>query len=165
MDFIAYIEEIQPNGDILLVKKIYDIGIQSEYKREDHPNGDILLKIISHTVITDPQDLIDYYFTRSNINHCNFPKRTFKGILELIYAEINDGMTIILSSAAPRRIKTVEKNDQGYKWLPELGISVQEDNANNTIKEILTQCIANNIELSMKITLENGTRVHVFYSL
>lgn len=159
--FIGYIEQIQPNGDILLVKKIYDIGLQSDYRRENLPNGNILLTIRPQVEITDPQDLDNHDLTRSNIIDCNFPKKTFRGILDSIYSEINDGMTIILSSTNPRRIKTIEKNDQGYKWYSDLGISVQGADANNTIKEILTQCIANDIELSVKISLENGTRVHV----
>jgi hypothetical protein len=164
MNFIAYLEQIQPNGDVLLIKKTYDIGIQSEYERENLPNGDIILKIREETVISDPQDLSDHNFTKSNIMSCNFPKRSYKGILYLIYSRINDGMTIILSSSTPRRIKTIEKNDQGFKWFPDLGISIQGDNANNIIKEILTQCVANDIELSMKITLESGIRVHILFS-
>ena len=158
-NFTAYVEQIQPNGDIILIKKIYG----SQYEIENLPNGNILLKIRPPVEITVPQDLHDYNFTKSSIEYCNFPKRTYAGILKLVYSKINDGMTIILSSTNPRRITTIEKINHGYKWYPDLGISVQGANANNTIKEILTQCIANDIELSVKITLENGNKIHVFH--
>ena len=78
----------------------------------------------------------------------------YKSILTNIYDEINNGFQIIKNSTF-KDIKTIKKKDKGYYYLENIGISVRFKNSNDSINEIINQCIKNNIKLYMKIKLHN----------
>jgi hypothetical protein len=151
------------NGDILLEKIILDNTLLDNtlldntlldntlldsYAKHDTNNGDILLQLNRIINITDIQDIQKYNFCKSVILDCyidnnNFTKLKYISILEEIYNIINDGTTIIKNTKL--NIKTIRKEDNGFKYLDNIGISVQGVNSNKCLLEISNQCIKNKI--------------------
>jgi len=80
----------------------------------------------------------------------------YKSILRYIYEnEINDGFRIIKNTIF-KDIKTIKKENKGYYYLENIGISVRFKNSNDSLNEIINQCEINNINLYMKIELYDG---------
>jgi hypothetical protein len=157
MDF--YIERKLENGDILLEKKTYS---QLEYQREDQPNGNILLHRI--ICVRDRSELKQYEFKSSVIVSCmingaDFDQLNYSNILQKVYHQIDDGAAIIKKTTI--NIKTVEKTDSGFTFLPKLGISFQRNDSTKTLLEIMTQCLENAVKLKMKINLTTGEQLTV----
>lgn len=149
------------NGDILLQKIIID---NTNYIIIDKENGDKLLKKITHINITDIKDIKNYDFKKSLISECSidnkeFNKLKYKSILEQIYKLINDGTKIIKNTKL--NIKTIKKEDEGFYYLENIGISVQGVDSNKCLLEIINQCIENEIELSMKIKLIDEITINI----
>ncbi len=149
------------NGDILLQKIIID---DVNYTIVNKDNGDKLLKKITNINITDIKDIKDYDFKKSIISKCligdeEFNKLKYRPILEQIYKYINDGTTIIKNTKL--NIKTIKKEDEGYYYLDNLGISIQGVDSNKCLLEIMYQCIENEIELSMKIKLIDDITINI----
>jgi hypothetical protein len=143
------------NGDILLQKLIID---DTNYIIINKENGDKLLKKNTYINIDDIKNIKDYDFNKSIISKCLiefrvFNKLKYKSILEKIYNLINDGTTIIKNTKL--NIKTIKKEDEGYYYLDNIGISIQDDDSNKCLLEIINQCIKNDIRLSIKIKLIN----------
>src|SRR3989344_5798755 len=86
-----------------------------------------------------------------SIDNKEFNRLKYKPILEQIYKTINDGTKIIKNTKL--NIKTIKKEDEGFYYLDNIGISVQGVDSNKCLLEIINQCIENEIELSMKIKL------------
>ena len=106
------------------------------------------------------EELIDY--TKSKIIKLKIDNKKvdielkYKKILRYIYEnEIKDGFRIIKNTLF-NDIKTFEKEDKGYYYLENIGISVRFKNSNESIDEIINQCEINNIKLYMKIELFDG---------
>ena len=121
------------NGDILLQKIIID---NTNYKIVNKDNGDILLKKITHINITNIIDIKNYDFKKSIIIEClidniELNKLKYKSILEQIYKLINDGVKIIKNTKI--NIKTIKKEDEGFYFLDDIGISVQGVDSNKCI--------------------------------
>ena len=157
MDIYKYIQ----TGDNILLKKQYiDFSI---YEVEFMENNDILLKPL--ILISDIIKLKNYDFKKSIVQSCVINnieltiKLKYNKILHNIYELIGDGTKIIINSNL--NIKTIKKNDCGFKYYKNLGISIQSVDAYNCLKEILTQCIANKINILLKIKLENLSIVTV----
>jgi len=133
------------NGNILLEKVI------------DNDNRDTEETIINIKNMSD----IKKYDTRKSIivsckvNHDNFSKLKYKAIKEHIYNLIDDGTKIIKHTKL--NIKTINKTDDGFIYLENLGISVQGVDSNKCLIEIVNQCIENKIILDMKIKLRDET--------
>ncbi len=149
------------NGDILLQKIIID---NTNYTIINKENGDKLLKKITHINITDIKDIKDYNFKKSSISECSidnkeFNKLKYKSILEQIYKLINDGTKIIKNTKL--NIKTIKKEDDGFCYLDNIGISVQSVDSNKCLLEIINQCIKNEIELSIKIILIDEVTINI----
>ena len=53
-------------------------------------------------------------------------------------------------------IKTIKKEDEGFYYIPKLGISVQGVESNKCLLEIINQCIENEITISIQIKLKNN---------
>lgn len=139
------------NGDILLQKMVID---NTNYTIIDKDNGDKLLKKITYINITNIKDIKDYDFTKSIIYEClidnkKFNKLKYKPILEQIYNLINDGTKIIKNTKL--NIKTIKKENEGFYYLDNIGISVQGVDSNKCLFEIINQCVEHEINLSMKI--------------
>ena len=149
------------NGDILLQKIIID---NTNYTIINKENGDKLLKKITHIDIIDIKDLKDYDFKKSSISECLIDNKElnrlkYKSILEQIYKLINDGTKIIKNTKL--NIKTIKKEDEGFYYLENIGISVQGVDSNKCLLEIINQCIENEIKLSMKIKLINEITINI----
>jgi hypothetical protein len=147
------------NGDILLEKIIID---NNKYTIINKNNGDILLQ--KNTFITDIKDIQKYNFTKSVITEClidnnNFTKLKYCSILGEIYNIINDGTKIIINTKL--NIKTIIKNDEGFKYLDNIGISVQRVDSNKCLLEIINQCIENKINIYLKIKLIDDILVNI----
>ena len=135
------------SGDILLEKTIID---SSNYKVEKQLNGDILLKKLIQIDILNIKDLKHYDLKNSEILECAInnkliAKLKYKSVLEQIYNIINDGTVIIKNTTL--NIKTIKKEDEGYYYLEDIGISVQGVESNKCIIEILNQCEKNKINI------------------
>ena len=149
------------NGDILLQKIIID---NVNYTVINKENGDKLLKKISNINITDIKDIKEYDFKKSIILEClienkEFNKLKYKSILEHIYKIINDGTKIIKHTKL--NIKTVKKEDEGFYYLDNIGISIQGVDSNKCLLEIINQCNENEIELSIKIKLIDDSTINI----
>lgn len=147
------------NGDILLERIIID---NNKYTIINKNNGDILLQ--KNTFITDIKDIQKYNFTKSVITEClidnnNFTKLKYCSILGEIYNIINDGTKIIINTKL--NIKIIIKNDEGFKYLDNIGISVQRVDSNKCLLEIINQCIENKINIYLKIKLIDDILVNI----
>jgi hypothetical protein len=159
------------NGDILLEKIIIDNTLLDSYAKHDtntkytivnKDNGDILLQLNRNINI---QDIKNYNFCKSIILDCkindnNFTKLKYTSILGEIYNIINDGTTIIKNTKL--NIKTIIKEDEGFRYLDNIGISVQCVESNKCLLEISNQCIKNKIKLSIKIKLVDENIINIF---
>ena len=148
------------NGDILLQKNIID---NTNYNIIYKENGDILLQI-NNINITDIKDIKNYDFKKSiiqitKINNEDFNKLKYKLILEQIYKLIKDGVKIIKNTKL--NIKTIKKEDEGFYYLDNIGISIQGVDSNKCLLEIINQCLENQIKLSMKIKLINNIIINI----
>ncbi len=83
----------------------------------------------------------------------------YKSILEQIYYIINDGTKIIKNTIL--NIKTINKNDEGFKYLDNIGISIQGADSNKSLFEIINQSIINEIKIFIKIKLINENIIHI----
>ena len=149
------------NGDILLQKIIID---NTNYIIIEKENGDKLLKKITSINITDIKNIKDYDFKKSIILKClinneDFNKLKYKLILEQIYKLIKDGVKIIKNTKL--NIKTIKKEDEGFYYLDNIGISIQGVDSNKCLLEIINQCLENQIKLSMKIKLINYITINI----
>ena len=113
----------------------------------------------------DDKELNDY--TKSKIIKLKINNKKvdielkYKKILRYIYEnEINDGFRIIKNTIF-KDIKTFKKEDKGYYYLENIGISVKFKNSNDTINEIINQCEINNIKLYIKIELYDGEVIKI----
>lgn len=148
------------NGDILLQKIVID---NINYTIICKDNGDKLLKKITCIDIIDIKDIKNYDFKKSIICEClidnkEFNKLKYKSILNFIYKLIDDGTRIIKNTKL--NIKTVKKDDDGYYYLDNIGISIQGTESNKCLLEIINQCVENKIELFMKIKLINEITIN-----
>jgi hypothetical protein len=149
------------NGDILLEKVVLD---NTNYTIVNKNNGDKILKKITTVNITGINDIKKYDFRKSNILSCllnddEITKLKYKSILENIYKIINDGTKIIKNSKL--NIKTINKLDEGFYYLEDLGISIQGVDRNKCLLENINQCIENEISLIMKIKLNDETNINI----
>ena len=149
------------NDNILLKKIIID---NTQYIMIKKDNGDILLQ--KNINITKIENIKLYSFKKSIILEClinnkEFNKLKYKSILEQIYKLINDGSTIIKNTKL--NIKTIKKEDEGFYYLDNIGISIQGVDSNKCLLEIINQCIENEIELSMKIKLIDDITINILF--
>lgn len=105
-----------------------------------------------------------YNFKNSKIIKCTInnkfvTKLTYNTILCDIYYVIGCGTRIIKNSYL--NIKTIEKKDKGYNYLPHLGISYQRIDSNKCMKEIYNQCYINKIPFDIHIELSNNEKINV----
>jgi hypothetical protein len=153
------------NEDILLQKIVIDDTI---YTTINQNNGDILLKKSTQINITDINEIKNYNFKKSSIlicsiNNIKHDKLKFKSILDCIYKLINDGSKIIKNTKL--NIKTIKKEDDGFYYFDDIGISIQGVGSNKCLFEIINQCIKNEIKLFMKIKLLDKNTINIcFYT-
>ena len=133
-----------------------------EYKMHYQDNGDILLKP-NIIIINKLEELKKYNFNKSIIieNKVNdvICNNKYKSIMNYIYKIIDNGTKIIKNSSL--NIKTIRKEDKGFYYLDDIGISVQGIDANKSIYEIYNQSLINNIKVYLKIKLENNMIIQI----
>lgn len=152
------------NGDILLQKNVKDYINYTIINKE---NGDILLEKNTDINIIDIKNIVNYNFKKSKISECSIDnkeihKLKYKQILEQIYETINDGTKIIRTTKL--NIKTIKKENEGFYYLDNIGISVQGVDSNKCLLEIINQSIEYKIALYMKIKLEDNTTINIRFS-
>ena len=143
------------NDDILLEKIIID---NKNYIIINQDNGNILLQKIIN--------INDYDFKKSQILQCfinnkEYYKLKYRFILNQIYNIINDGTKIIKNTKI--NIKTLKKEDEGFYFLNNIGISIQGIDSNKCLLEIINQCSENNIKIILKIKLINNNIINISY--
>ena len=149
------------NNNILLKKIIID---NIQYIMINKDNGDILLQ--KNINITKIENIKLYSFKKSIILEClinnkEFNKFKYKSILEQIYKLINDGSTIIKNTKL--NIKTIKKEDEGFYYLDNIGISVQGCESNKCLLEIINQCSINKIHIYIKIKLFDEVIINITF--
>ena len=160
MDF--YKVEEKENGDIILTKTIIELDNYIINKEND--NNKLILSKIKNVKIKQLSELSKYNFSKSIIIKClidndEYDKLKYKSILLRIYELINSGKKIIKNTLL--NIETIEKNDDGFYYIENLGISIQGVDSNKCIKEIMNQCIINNLSIKMNIRLNNNILINI----
>ena len=148
------------NGNILLKK--FTIDDQNNYYIKHLDDGNILLKKKNLMLLNNFNDIkkFDYCYskiTKCVINNKNIEKYKFVHILTYIYNLIDDGFNIIKNTLI--NIKTFEKNNNGFQYLKNIGISFQQVDANKSVHEIVNQCISNDINIKLYITDKNNNNL------
>jgi hypothetical protein len=149
--------------DITTEDDITVLKLKDEY--EIISNNEDVLKIKKKTItITDIEQLSSQVFTNSTILLCKIDNEiidspNYNKILKNIYNKINDGVKIIRTTTF--NIKTIQYENEGFRYLSELGISYQGRDSNGTIKEIFTQSKEHNITMKIIIKLVNNTIVSI----
>ena len=130
-----YTQEII-NGELILTPK-------ESYITEDEFNRTILnsSKILD-CIVKNGEDII------SN-------KSKYRSILNDIW--ISMPAQKILQTTTFNMKLTNENGLNGYKWCPKLNLSIQNKDANYTIKEILNMIKVNNYSIKITIQLETNT--------
>jgi hypothetical protein len=130
-----YTQEII-NGELILTPK-------DTYITEDEFNRTILnSSSILHCIVKNGEEII------SN-------KSRYRSILNDIW--ISMPTQKILQTTTFNMKLTNENGLDGYKWYPKLNLSIQNKNANYTMKEILNMCKVNNYSIKITIQLETNT--------
>lgn len=108
---------------------------------------ELLLKTLTHSriincIVKDNDDEII----------CNSPKSYFKILID-IYKSLS--ASFILQNTTFNIKLTNENGNKGYKWCPEINMSVQGKDANGTLKEIIKMVNMNNYKIDIQIKLIN----------
>lgn len=98
-------------------------------------------------------------FRKSKILSCYINDKrpsnnNYFSILKNVYEIIGKGKTITKNTLF--NFETIEKNDKGFKYLKNIGISIQAKDAVNTFEEILNQCVKTGIKLEIEIVFASG---------
>ena len=154
----------QENGDILLEKITIK---ESEYNIIKKENGNVLLKKKINHKIDKLDDMKKYNFRNSKILSCkiddeNIEKLKYNSIRVKIYEKIGNGNKIIKSSIF-NNIQTIRKDDEGFTYIEDLGISIQGVDSNKCLLEIITQCINYKISIEIRITLEDESNIFIIF--
>lgn len=147
--------------DILLQRVIID---NINYTIINKENGDILLKKNDILLKKNIMDIKNYDFAKSSILECfinntKINKLKYSSVLRHIYYLINNGTKIIKYTKL--NIKTLKKENEGFYYLHDIGISVQNVDSNKSILEIVNQCLENKIELLIKVKLSNKSIIKI----
>ena len=97
-----------------------------------------------------------YNFVFSKVLNCklnneDFERKTYSSIMKKIYMLINDPEKI--QKYTLRNFVKGKKLNNGFKYIEDLDISVQDIDSINAIKEIIQQSMFNNLNLEIKIKL------------
>jgi len=91
------------------------------------------------------------------INNKRPTNNKYFSILKNIYSIIKKGKIITKNTLL--NYDTIEKNNKGFTYLKDIGISIQKQDANYTFTEIINQCIKSNIKLDIDIKLKSGDKI------
>jgi hypothetical protein len=161
MNYYFVKKNVLYDGTIELEKIIYD---SDKFEIIEKDNKILLvqkIKIIKITTLDSiTLDIKD--FRHSKIVSCLINGKRpldnkYNSILKDIYYLIKKGTIIIKNTIL--NIETIHKNDKGFKYLDNIGISYQGVESGLTFKEIITQCVKNNIRLDIDILFESSEQI------
>ena len=151
-------KEIKENEKIIFDKITFN---QNDFEIVEKDNQIIVKpksKIIKITSLDD-FDVKKTNFRHSKIISCFINDKRpsnnkYFSVLKDIYKIIGDGF--IITKKTKLKCSTLMKNDKGFEYFEELGISVQHKEASCILEEIFNQCIENNIKLEMDVIFNDG---------
>ena len=131
--------------------------------RQSIINNDLILTPIYNYISLD--ELLDLNLTNSRINYCiitdideeiiSNSNRYFRILID-IYKSLS--ASFILQNTTFNIKLTNEDGNKGYKWCPEINMSVQRKDSNGTLKEIIKMITLNNYKIDIEIELADGTK-------
>ena len=131
--------------------------------RQSIINNDLILTPIYNYISIDV--LLDLNLTNSKINYCiitdieeeiiSNSNRYFRILID-IYKSLS--ASFILQNTTFNIKLTNEDGNKGYKWCPEINMSVQGKDSNGTLKEIIKMITLNNYKINIEIELADGTK-------
>ena len=97
-----------------------------------------------------------YNFSKTKITSCRINRKTvdklnYKPILVELLRKCNK----ILDTAKYMNFVKEKRNDRGYVFYDALGVSIQGADANDTIREIMNQCIVNKMHIEIIINMND----------
>ena len=126
-------------------------------------NNELILTPIYNYISIDV--LLDLNLTNSRINYCiitdideeiiSNSNRYFRILID-IYKSLS--ASFILQNTTFNIKLTNEDGNKGYKWCPEINMSVQRKDSNGTLKEIIKMITLNNYKIDIEIELADGTK-------
>ena len=150
-------KEKKIDGSIIYEKNNIDIN-----KYDIIDNGDeLILKpkptIVKIIKLEDFDKLVN--FRNSKILSCYIDNKRptnnkYLTILGDIYEIIGKGKIITKNTLL--NFETIEKQDKGFKYLKNIGISIQAKESIFMFEEIINQCIKTNIRLEIEIEFKSG---------
>ena len=156
---IYVLKEKKSDGTIIYEKINIDI---SKFDIVDNDDNQIIVKpkpLIIKIVKLEDFDKNSINFRKSKILSCYINDKRplnnkYFSILKNVYEIIGKGKIITKNTLF--NFETIEKNDNGFKYLKNIGISIQAKDAVNTFEEILNQCVKTKIKLEIEIKFESG---------
>lgn len=132
----------------------YDMRYKELWTPEDFINNNPPTMSMNEFISND--------FTHSNIEYC-----IIKNINDEIISNNNKYMKIFIDIIKSINIqqfleittfnfKCCKYNIQGYKWYPDINLSIQNMRASSTAKEIIKMCYIFNLSIHCKIKLKTG---------
>ena len=128
-------------------------------------NNELILTRIYNYISLD--ELYDIEISKSNINYCiitniegeiiSNSNKYFRILID-IYKSLS--ASFILQNTTFNIKLTNEDGNKGYKWCPEINMSVQRKDANGTLREIIKMVNLNNYKIDIEIELLNGTKIN-----
>lgn len=152
----------EDDSKIVLEKKNFDLA---KYEISRLENGNIELNLIKKKEIR-LLGQINEEITGSRIKECvindyTLPpsKLKFNTILHIVYNLIDDGPQIIKNTML--KMKTVEKNDSGYKYYSKLGLSIRAEKSFKILQEVFNQCQINAISFQLVLKTRDNTNITI----
>ena len=158
-DLLKHLHFNETNHKIYLnVSDKYPICINIEPKYWDGLSENIKLNVDKRIKSMNHCER-DVIYTKSRIIKCiindiELEKKNYKKVIECIYLIINDYDKI------SKDITWTKKgiyNEHGYKYFDKIDISIQGQDANTCMREILKKCKENHIRIYMEIELADKT--------
>jgi len=128
-------------------------------------NNELILTRIYNYISID--ELLDSNLSNSKINYCiitdidgeiiSNTNKYFRILID-IYKSLS--ASFILQNTTFNIKLTNENGNKGYRWCPEINMSVQGKDANDTLKEIIKMINLNNYKIDIEIELLNGTKIN-----
>jgi hypothetical protein len=128
-------------------------------------NNELILTRMYNYISID--ELLDSNLSNSKINYCiitdidgeiiSNSNKYFRILID-IYKSLS--ASFILQNTTFNIKLTNENGNKGYKWCPEINMSVQGKDANDTLKEIIKMINFNNYKIDIEIELFNGNKLN-----
>lgn len=150
------------NNELILTLKISNISNYTQTINNDELKltpiyNYITLEIFNNLNLTNSK--IDYCIIKElNNNVISYNQQNWFQILIDIYKSIP--ATLILQTSSFNIKLTNENGIKGYRWCPEINMSIQCKNTNETYKEIMKIIIIKNYKIDIGITLLNNYSVN-----